>query len=460
MPSGVCASLVPAALSCHASAPATRAARMSVRGQGAPRTPMVDPRSIQRHACGKLLPTTAIRPTIPRGNARSQAQPPCRRSPRRGSCSQFGPQPRLRCNQGVCAVNNQDWHAISRFESYDLVKAWYKETHGKEPNSAKISQVNAFFSQGREYFRNAISADLSVKPLLLYYGVLSLSRGAILLNDQSKKEESLKTQHGLQAVDWQETLSDGIKNVLELKVKATNGTFRELVDACRNRHVEHCFFAPGKTKVVVDHDLGSIRFATDDSLLTLGDLVSRLMQTTFDYQGIPGRKSQWFPVIVTAHSTETHFALLSPHVVDDLRGLVDGASVFLRPTATKSWPNLSIDTIPQFSLVFLHDDPKTYQRRFPVFHYRDGSPSMTGILDFPNQDKLSEFFKLYLTSFFLGMLARYYPSKWMGLLRNSPGDFARPLLLRAIEAVESDFPAELSQQVRAHPTTFVRLTSD
>ena len=38
---------------------------------------------------------------------------------------------------------------------------------------------------------------------------------------------------------------------------------------------------------------------------------------------------------------------------------------------------------------------------------------MTGILDFPNQDKLSEFLKLYLTSFFLGMLARYYrPSGW------------------------------------------------
>ena len=349
-------------------------------------------------------------------------------------------------------MNNQDWHALSRFESYDLVKAWYKKTHGRTPNTAKISQVNAFFSQGREYFRNAKLADLSVKPLLLYYGVLSLSRGAILLNDHSKKEESLETQHGLQTVDWQGTLNEGIKNLLELKVKATNGTFRELVDACRNGHVEHCVLAPGKTMVVVDHDLGSIRFATDNSLLTLGDLVSRLMQTTFDYQEITGRKSQWFPVTVTAHSTETHFALLSPHVVDELRVLVDGTSVFIQPTG-KAWPNLSIDTIPQYSLVFLHDSTKTYQRRFPVFHYRDGSTVMTGILDFPNQDKLSEFFKLYLTSFFLGMLARYYPSKWMGLLRNSPGDSARPLLLKAIEAIEADFPAELSQQVRAHPTT-------
>ena len=348
-------------------------------------------------------------------------------------------------------MNNQDWHAISRFESHDLVKAWYKETHGREPNSAKISQVNASFSQGREYFRNAILADLSVKPLLLYYGVLSLSRGAILLNDDSKKEESLKPNHGLEVVNWQETLKDGIKNVLELRVRATNGTFRELVDSCRNRHIEHCFYAPGKTKVVVDHDLGNIGFATDASLLTLGDLLSRLMQTTFDYQGITGTPSKWFPVIVTAYSTETHFALMSPHVISDLKGLVDEKSVLIQPTP-QGWPNVLIDTLPQFSLVFLHDAGKTYQKKFPVFHHRDGHPSMTGILDFPNQDKLSEFFKLYVTSYILGMLARYYPSKWMELLRNSPGDFARPLLLKAIEAIEADFPAELSQQVRAHPT--------
>ena len=349
-------------------------------------------------------------------------------------------------------MTNQDWHEISRFESHDLVKAWYNRTHEREPNTAKISQVNAFFTQGREYFRNAGSADMSVKPLLLYYGVLSLSRGVILLKDPSKKEESLKQSHGLEVVNWQETLNGGIKNVLELQVKATNGTFRELVNACPNKHKEQCFYSPSKTKTVVDHDLGDIQFSTDDSLLHLDDLLSRLMQTTFDYQGITSRKSKWFPVVVTVHSTETHFALLSPHVIPDLRYLLDEKSVFIKSTP-QSWPNLSIDTIPQSSLVFRHEVGKTHQKKFPVFHHTDGGQFMTGILDFPNGDKLGEFFKLYLTSYILGMLVRYYPSRWMELLRNSPGDFARPLLLRAIEAIESDFPAELSRQVPQHSET-------
>ena len=349
-------------------------------------------------------------------------------------------------------MKNQDWSSLSRFESHDLVKSWYKTSHGKEPNATKISQVNAFFTQGREYFRNAGLADMSFKPLLLYYGVLSLSRGVVLLRDTSKKEESLKQKHGLEVVNWQEAFKEGIKNVLELQIRATDGTFRELVEICPNKHLEHCFYSPEKSQVVVDQDLGDIAFCTDNSVLSLDNLLSRLMQTTFDYQGITGRQAKWFPVVVTAYPTETHFALLSPHVLPHLQDIVDGESVLLQPTL-QSWPNLPIGNIPQHSLVFLHEAGKTHQKKFPVFHHTKGHPSMTGILDFPNKDRLSEFFKFYLTSYVLGMLAGYYPSKWMELLRNSPGDFARPLLLRAIEAIEFDLPAELSQQVRHHPST-------
>ena len=349
-------------------------------------------------------------------------------------------------------MNESSWNELSRFESNDLVRVWYEKTHGRRPPADKITQVNAFFKQGREYFNNAAVADLSVKPLLLYYGVLSLSRGTILLLDISKKEESLKRKHGLEVVDWEHTLSGGIDNVLELKIKATDGTFRELVDVCPNRHSEQCFYAPTKTRVVVDHDLGPMRFACEGGLLSLDDLLSRLKQTTFDYQGITERKAKWFPVVVTQYSTNTHFALISPHILPELKELVDGKSVFIQPTL-ESWPNIGIDSIPQFSLVFQHESEKAHQKKFPVFHHAEGQEMMTGILDFPNKDKLSEFFKLYLISYSLGMLARYFPSKWMALLLNAPGDFAQPLLVKAIQAIESDFPAELSRQVRQHPST-------
>ena len=37
---------------------------------------------------------------------------------------------------------------------------------------------------------------------------------------------------------------------------------------------------------------------------------------------------------------------------------------------------------------------------------------MVVILDFPNRDKPTEFIKLCLVSYILGMLARYHPSIW------------------------------------------------
>ena len=279
-----------------------------------------------------------------------------------------------------------------------------------------------------------------------------LSRGAILLKNPSKKEESLKQKHGLETVTWRETLKGGIKNVLELQIRATDGTFRELVEACPNEHREHCFYSPTQAQIVVDHNLGNISFATDDSVLTLDSLLARLMQTATDYQGITGKKSQWAPAIVTVHSTETHFAFISPNLLPEFASIVDNKAVLVQPTLN-SWPNLRIGTIPQFSLVFAHGDENSHREKFPVFHYPEGAQAMTVISNFYNGDKLSEFFKLYLVSYALGMLARYYPSKWMGLLRNHPGDFAHPLLVKALEAIESDFPSELSRQVPQHAVT-------
>ena len=81
------------------------------------------------------------------------------------------------------------------------------------PGNRVRYKINACFAHGREYFRNAGRSEMSVKPLLLYYGVLSCCRGVILANDPGKKEESLKPRHGLETVDWQHTLmsSEGLQ---------------------------------------------------------------------------------------------------------------------------------------------------------------------------------------------------------------------------------------------------------
>ena len=341
---------------------------------------------------------------------------------------------------------NSRWSEVSLFESFDYVQSWHQWKHKTPLRPAKTSQINAFFAQGREYFRNAASADLSVKPLLLYYGVLSLSRGLILLNDTTKTEDDLQGSHGLKVVRWKPLLKDGIGSVLELEIKTTKGTFRELTACCPNRHRERSFREAPTGMLHVDYSLGRVAFADDNSTLTLDALLSRLMATAPDYQRITGRQRKWVPASVTSTRDETRFAIHANTIPDELSDLLQDPDVHLgatdltppgeRPTGQRA-----------FTLIFKHLPHHGHHRKLPFFHYSDGSPSMDVILSFPNGDKLNEFFKLYLVSYILGMLARYYPSKWMTLLRGGQGDFAQPLLVASIDAIESLFPRELSNQI-------------
>ena len=186
------------------------------------------------------------------------------------------------------------WKAISRFESHDFVAKWYREAHGRSASAAKVGQINAGFSHGREYFKNAERSEMSVKPLLLYYGVLSCCRGVILANNPEKKEESLKPRHGLETVGWQNTLSGGIKNVLELRVQANDGTFRELVEVCWHLKTLHMFSGPTNDMCSTGQPLGDVKFTRDQSELTIGDLISRLLQTGLAYPELTGRPANMF----------------------------------------------------------------------------------------------------------------------------------------------------------------------
>jgi hypothetical protein len=66
---------------------------------------------------------------------------------------------------------------------------------------------------------------------------------------------------------------------------------------------------------------------------------------------------------------------------------------------------------------------------------------------FPNQDNLIDIHRMFIEVFILGMLSRYFPSKWTSLLRSEKGDIARSVILSAMDRIESGFP----QLLRALP---------
>lgn len=43
-------------------------------------------------------------------------------------------------------------------------------------------------------------------------------------------------------------------------------------------------------------------------------------------------------------------------------------------------------------------------------------------------------------SYTLGMLVRYHPALWTGLVRQESGDGVTPLIFRLVDLLENDFP--------------------
>lgn len=325
------------------------------------------------------------------------------------------------------------WDYISLYESYDYVAQLYEAFHDTNAASAKLREINTAFSQGRMYFDNARSANIVVKPVLLYYGVMSLCVGLILCKTRDRREASLPPSHGLRRVEWQRTLKSGVADVLSLKVRTCGGLFAELAKVLWNRHVSLVFQGELHKRDTFPyiHDLGKICIVNDRSPVSLGDLVSRSKYSGSAFAHVTGNADR-------IHRANVH--------LDPKRG---NREIVVRfPISVGVIPKgfshlLGQDGIEGIGkgLVFARNDT-----RIPVFHY-DGPYFMSVVEDFPGGYKLSEFVKLYLISYILGMLARYFPSRWLSLVRNDRQASAQPLLAKASKAVEEHFVREFAQQM-------------
>jgi hypothetical protein len=91
------------------------------------------------------------------------------------------------------------WNELQFYESTEVLKQLAKEHIGFNMNSGQAEDIRACFHQTREYFRSADRADITVKPLLLFYGMSNLAKAITML--YGGKEHSrlcnLPPSHGL-----------------------------------------------------------------------------------------------------------------------------------------------------------------------------------------------------------------------------------------------------------------------
>jgi YaaC-like Protein len=130
----------------------------------------------------------------------------------------------------------------------------------------------------------------------------------------------------------------------------------------------------------------------------------------------------------------------------------------------KKWDMMSID-YDQVKRVVEHLDVLDIQEASDVWRVSIRIPpseiaserSIPGVWDYVSSDYLgigslclvsrypggwfgSKPVTLFMLAYFLGMLARYFPSRWTSLVRNHGNDAAVPTLLSAMDTIEKQFP--------------------
>jgi hypothetical protein len=298
-----------------------------------------------------------------------------------------------------------------------------------------VKQINSGIQQAREYFSSAERSAMSVRPLLLYYGVLSLARATVLILDPTKREENLRPSHGLEIVGWQTTLAAGLASIGDVQVRVTDGTFSELVRATQNSAWMRNNVAPYPNFALRMRAYPFEDMLRDRPSFTLDELLAREPSLLVAYRQATQRPSevslgQLF-VLGEAHcdASVMHSEGVTPERVRALFELSANDNVGFREQAViLAFPNLWT----RLPAIGLYD-------RLPVCEpYSDGYEAI--VSNIQGTYKLARQCRLFVTAYFLGMLARYYPSKWMALLRNERGDAFQPLLTQAMQTIESRFP--------------------
>lgn len=334
-------------------------------------------------------------------------------------------------------LGNDNWNTLAWLESQDAVANSYFNLHERKLNARRSMEITAAARQGREYFSQAALADISVRPLLSFYGVSSLSRACILLLGKHGGETSLSAAHGLQVVNWRETLDGDLVKALSsigsLKIKTCSGLYLDLAKHTKNKICVHV------NSSAVQWEL-SYPVPEPGSETSLEDVVARL----------PDLQEE-----ITRSGGSVKYNHVQSCTYDKQKGLELKLVERVPCDVVTSYGALGYNYASNGKSHDVTASPGTFNAApLQLVHKQIGAFGL--IPDLHVAERLwggsSQICMTFKLSYFLGMLARYYPTHWMALVNGSKGDLYRPIILQAQRVVESYYPSLISELI-THETT-------
>jgi hypothetical protein len=325
-------------------------------------------------------------------------------------------------------VDQEIWQQLLSLESRDITQQWFSKVHGRELNVRRAKEINAAAKQAREYFRNANNSNYSVRPLLTYYGVASLSRSLLLLLKREGGEEGLASGHGLMTINWGEQLSGdpsvGLASLLSLKVQTSSGLFSDFIRETNNRMSMHIHSAAVDWRINYDVPDTGIQ-------ISLGDLLARIPDLFKDYSNI---------------SSDIKYASVNEMSFNQASGFKAKVRHEHFSSFMNTYQNMGYMIETQEKWSTLTCNAETFAQNLPLFIHSYVQKLFGSIPDlyiaepFDGKFAYSQLCITYLTSYFLGMLARYFPTHWISLIQGDKGDAFWPTINRAQQFVESSYP--------------------
>lgn len=313
---------------------------------------------------------------------------------------------------------NDTWHFLREFESKDLVKRYIKKKNNYELNSTKAYEIISAFKQGRNYFESAKIADISVRPLLIYYGIVSLSRGLILIFNKKSQENNIKPSHGLKITNWPEIAESG--NLENITLKTSNGTFRELISATNNKS----YFRAGSSGINWQAEYVIYK---DEFEFTLKDL-------SYSFPDLTKSVQSWLGVEIPSRELKS-LKHNDKKTIIELQGQGKINEIFpeiIYKNQTIKQSNNST------TVTFESSAPPHLCQKWKSSFEVIGDPYV--IPPFGELVFLNDISKMFAVSYIFGTISRYYPTTWNNINSGIKNDSILPFAINMMDFLQEKYP--------------------
>lgn len=332
-------------------------------------------------------------------------------------------------------VYEESWRRILEFANIELAIEAIESIHGVATNKTQANykkqalQLRAALLQAKEYFDAALSSSLYTKPNHLYYGTVALTTACMLLRGDGNKsldllrKDAKNRHHGLdftfslatkQASEKLNLLENSYIKILEnghfpnwyktlKKIQPVNGV---LISIHANGATNTSYLALGNYEIKAFDKLANTKTNILDLLKKLPDINNEL--TTYGIASNAARGS--YKLIDNKISSEQHLEFTF-HSSNSSQALIKIVDEF-KCEGIKFIYDINIES--GSGILYTKSDRAVPSIKFPDFRETLDHKAIY----YAEELLVPELVDLFLISYALSMLSRYYPDIWVTFIES------------------------------------------